>query len=282
MKKFITRIFYNSLLLIITIQTNFCFASTNKDPVVAQYNKIKVKKSDVINSYNIIVRKKDKINDDQFDLLSKDQQSEIIMNHVRKKIIEKEAKESKIITRPEYSLDYNNKHNAIISDIFLNSKLKPFITKEILQEEFSSLLQNMKLKGQCEIQYVFFKTLKEAEDNLKKIVSKQKTFDNLLKTNDKKKNSTIIQPGMINSSIEKIIFSLKIDQISKPLYIEDVGCYMLVKLISKKPIKNSELPTFSERKQSIKKDIKTKNTKKIIENIVSKYNVKLFFDIREK
>ncbi len=83
-----------------------------------------------------------------------------------------------------------------------------------------------------------------------------------------------IQPGTLDPEFEKVIFSLKEGEVSKPIYI--TGWYNIVKIIKRKPVKKKPLAEMkNELKQRIQQFKLNQIRNNYIDSLFIKYDVKI-------
>ena len=268
-----SRSLFLHFLLIVLLLPTFTLAKKD-DPVIAKLDGKDIMVSDIQPELKHIT----KDNDVQFTDLPQELQAAILKSVLGKKILDEEIEKSKFSEREDIQEQLEYLKEEYIRREYIARKIKRQVSKRKIKQHYKK--SNKKYKNVKEA--AFMHILAKSQDDVSAVSEMLQECKKFEKTITKNKNFTVktvgyTQKGKFSKKLDKAVFSLKKNEISKPFETEEG--WNIVQLEDKRSVK---VPTFKEKEKKITHEITKKAVDKYIAKLLKKHKLEIMLEKNDK
>jgi len=213
----------------------------------------------------------------------------LLKNLINRKLLVKEAENRKLYLKSSYIEEMQRaREQALIRALYNDVTSKISVDDKEIREYYEKNKEQFKIPAKVSYKIVVVDTPEKA-DSVYKLAIKGVDFDSLVAKysidEQSKKEGGLKKDQLANAKPEEVTktaFSLKVNQISKPIKIEKENKYAIIKVVEKK---EESYRNLDEVKETIRKQLESEKAKKawdsLLEGLWSKYNVKILGEEKE-
>ncbi|MEO0272342.1 MAG: peptidyl-prolyl cis-trans isomerase [candidate division WOR-3 bacterium] len=207
----------------------------------------------------------------------------LLKNIIQRKLLVKEAENRKVYLRSSYIDEMQRaREQALIRALYNEIAGSVKVDDKEIREYYEKNKDKYKIPATVSYKIVVVND-KETAENVYKLAIKGTDFDSLVakySVDEQTKSASGLRKDVAQNAkpeeVVKAAFSLKVNQISKPIKLEKENKYAVIKLVEKK---EESYRSFDEVKESIKRQIESEKVKKawdsLIDSLWNKYNVRI-------
>lgn len=271
MKNFITAI------AIVLFPMAQCIAA---DKVLAEYNGTPVYENEIVAKLKAVLNGKLPDNKKSFDDLDKDTKTRIIQEIVSQKVLEQAAAKSNFEKSDGFKKQLDEIIEQIKINLFLDHQAKKNLNEDVLKSEYANYVKELKSSDDLKVSHILVKDESEATKLADEIKNSKISFEDAAKKNsldpgskDKGGNLDYISKGQLVPEFEKAAYSLKKDEISKPVQTQ-YGWH----IIKVTDIRKKQLPSYESLKPQLEQHVMMKLKQQYIAELLKNADVKIYPD----
>ncbi|MGB9824047.1 MAG: peptidyl-prolyl cis-trans isomerase [Candidatus Hydrothermia bacterium] len=207
----------------------------------------------------------------------------LLKNLIEKKLLVKEAESRKLYLKSSYVEEMSRaREQALIRALYneVTSSIK--VDDKEIRDYYEKNKDKYKIPATVSYKIITVND-KDTADYVYNLAKKGTDFDSLVtkySTDEQTRSSgglkKDVQQNAKPEEVVKTAFSMKVNEISKPIKLEKENKYAIIKLVEKKP---ESYRSLDEVKESIRRQIESEKTRKawqsLIDSLWNKYNVRI-------
>lgn len=214
---------------------------------------------------------------------SEEGKQRLLRNIIQKKLLVKEAENRKVYLRSSYIDEMQRaREQALIRALYNEVAGSIKVDDKEIREYYEKNKDKYKTPATVSYKIVLVND-KETAETVYKLALKGTEFDSLVakySVDEQTKSTSGLRKDVTQNAkpeeVVKAAFSLKVNQISKPIKLEKDNKYAVIKLVEKK---EESFRSLDEVKESIKRQIESEKIKRawesLIDSLWNKYNVRI-------
>jgi peptidyl-prolyl cis-trans isomerase C len=210
----------------------------------------------------------------------------LLNNLIQKKLLVKEAESRKLYLKSSYIEEMSRaREQALIRALYneVTSSIK--VDEKEIRDYYEKNKDKYKIPATVSYKIITVND-KDTADYVYQLAKKGTEFDSLVakfSTDEQTRTSgglkKDVQQNAKPEEVVKTAFSMKVNEISKPIKLEKENKYAIIKLVEKKP---ESYRSLDEVRESIKRQIESEKSRKawesLIDSLWNKYNVRILGD----
>ncbi len=271
----ITLLLASSLSSCTSFKSSF-FNNSNDSKIVGEYKYGKITENEAQTELDKIIANTPKLKGLKFADLPQDQQQAIIKEYAVNQVLYRKAKKQNLDDDSDYSKALKIFKTEILKQKLLTKIAKDATSKEKLKQKYDELVKNLENKQDYKVSYIVLEDKNSADNIYKRIAKKPSSFGYYAKTKSIDKETAknkgdlgFVLEDSLPSDVVKIIKSLKKNDISKPIKLDDK--WVIVKYTQTRP---AEIVPYSDAKENLRKILGRKVQKEYVEEIIEQANIK--------
>ena len=246
------------------------------DKVLATFKGGEVKESQVMQQFKPALDMAPANKDKKFSELDANLQEALVKGYINFKLLEQEAKNQGIENLPELQEKLNKAKAQLVQQELLERFVKSAVTDKMIDAEYDNLVAKLKGKKEIKVSHILVDNEKKAKD-IKVKLSKGGKFEAIAKESSRDEGSKAnggeigyVIEGQLVPEFEKKAFSMKVNEISEPVYTQ-FGWH----IIKVSDIRDVKIPTKDEAKAGLNDRLSAEAVQKYFADLAAKADVKL-------